>query len=83
MSKNKIIKVYGGGSWIYDSKPSNFKNADVVVMPGGGDWNPALYGHKPNGTRYWSDETDKRQMDIINKAINAGKLIFGICRGLN
>jgi carbamoylphosphate synthase small subunit len=81
MKKNKTIKTYNGGSWIYNSKSSNFEDADVVVMPGGGDWNPALYGHKPNGTSYWSEKTDATQMALIDKAVNAGKLIVGICRG--
>lgn len=80
---NKKINVFGDGSWIYNSKSTDFKKSDVVVMPGGGDWNPALYGHKPNGTSYFSDSTDKRQMDLINRSIDAGKLVFGICRGLN
>lgn len=82
MSKKRVINVYNGGCWIYNSKSTNFENADVVVMPGGGDWNPALYGHKAVATNYWSDETDKRQMDLINRSIDAGKLTFGICRGL-
>ena len=80
--KGKIIKTYNGGSWIYNSKPSDFKNADVVILPGGGDWDPSLYGHEANGTRYFSKETDKRQMDLINESIESGKLLFGICRGL-
>lgn len=82
MSK-KIIKTFNGGSWIENSeRAKTFEEADVVVLPGGGDWNPALYGHKPIGRGYYSDSTDKEQMDLINKAIDAGKLVFGICRGL-
>lgn len=80
--KGKVIKVFNGGSWIYNSRSSNFEEADVVVMPGGGDWNPSLYKHKASGTSHWSDDTDRKQMDLINKSINAGKLVFGICRGL-
>jgi len=83
MKKQKVIKVYNGGSWIYRSVPSNFEEADIVVMPGGGDWNPALYGHKPAGTDYWSEKTDAAQMDLINRSVEAGKLVFGICRGLS
>lgn len=81
--KDKIIKTFNGGSWIYNSKMvKTLEEADVVVLPGGGDWNPALYGHKPAGTRYFSEVTDKNQMNLINEAIDAGKLVFGICRGL-
>lgn len=83
-NKEKVIKTFNGGEWIYNSiQTNNFDEADIVVLPGGGDWNPALYGHKPAGTRYYSEATDKEQMDLINRAIDAGKLVFGICRGLN
>lgn len=80
--EHPVIKVFNGGGWIYGSKASSFEEADVVVLPGGGDWNPALYGHKKAGTNYYSEDTDNEQMRLINKAINAGKLVFGICRGL-
>lgn len=89
MSKNEeknkeypIIKVFNGGSWIYGSKPTSFEEAEVVILPGGGDWDPSLYGHKKAGTNYFSKDTDDRQMKLINKSIKAGKLVFGICRGL-
>jgi len=78
----KRIKVYGGGNWIKNSVTSSFEDADVVILPGGGDWNPTLYGHEPNGTRSWDETTDKRQMKLIDDSIKAGKLVFGICRGL-
>ncbi len=81
--EHPVIKVFNGGTWIYGSKPTNFEEADVVILPGGGDWNPALYGHKKAGTNYFSETTDKAQMKLIDQAINAGKLVFGICRGLN
>ena len=79
----KKINVFNGGDWITNSKNSSFKDADVVIMPGGGDWNPALYGHEPAGTYGFSKATDDRQMDIINESIEKGKLLFGICRGLS
>ena len=78
-----IIKTFNGGSWIYNSKEVNtIEEADIVILPGGGDLNPALYGHEPNGTRGWSDSTDEKQMALVNKAINKNILVFGICRGL-
>lgn len=81
---SRVIKTYNGGSWIYNSKQvDKFEDADVVILPGGGDWNPALYGHAPAGGRgYYSEKIDSSQMALINKAIDAGKLVFGICRGL-
>jgi len=77
----KKIKVYGTGRWIENSVNSPFEEADVIIMPGGGDWNPALYGHRPVATKYWNEIQDDTQMNLINRAIKAKKLIVGICRG--
>lgn len=79
---NRKIKTFNGGRWIDDSEPSSFEDADIVILPGGGDWNPSLYGHKPISGIHFSDEIDSRQMGLLNDAIKAGKMIFGICRGL-
>lgn len=79
----KKIKVFNGGSWIRNSQSSSFEDAQIVVMPGGSDWNPKLYGQKPSSlTNYWSDTSDARQMDLIKDSMRAGKVVFGICRGL-
>lgn len=80
--KKTGIKYFGSGSWIDGGVRSDFGEADVIVMPGGGDWNPNLYGQEANAGTYFHDDTDKRQMEMINEAIVRGKLIFGICRGL-
>lgn len=78
-----MIKVFGGGGWVKDSVSSSFEDADLVIMPGGGDWNPALYGQKPNThTSWFSDDRDAQQMSIIKDAIKRNKIVFGICRGL-
>lgn len=79
-----MIKTYGGsGRWIKNSiAVSTLEEADIVIMPGGGDWNPSLYGHESFGTRFFNDDSDSRQMYTINKAIEKGKLLFGICRGI-
>lgn len=78
------IKVFGsGGHWVRNSiTVQNFDEADMIIMPGGGDWNPALYGHKPFGTRFFNEDQDSRQMYMINRAIDSGKLLFGVCRGI-
>lgn len=82
-TKTRKIKTFNGGEWIYNSeKARTFEEADVVILPGGGDWNPALYGHKAIPATYFNDDVDSRQMGLIDRAVDAGKLLFGICRGL-
>ncbi len=81
------IKTYsplqgGLGNWINNSKPvHNLKDADVVLIPGGADLNPTLYGHSRLASTYVNPEADIEEMTLINKAIEAGKLVVGICKG--
>lgn len=77
----KKIKVYGDGGWINNSESSSFEKADIVVMPGGEDWNPNIYGHRPMQGAYWKAALDRLHLALMNEAINYGKLLFGICRG--
>ena len=81
---SKKIKVFGrDGFWIENSEyVGSVEEADVVVMPGGADWDPALYNEKVHPSTYFYKDSDYRQMEIIKEAIEKKKLIFGICRGL-
>lgn len=56
---------------------------DGLLLPGGADVDPVLYGQrrieacgKPNGLR------DKAEPIILKRFYEAGKPIFGICRGI-
>lgn len=81
-----MIKVHtplekGLGDWIEDSTPSSFGAADIVLLPGGSDVDPALYKHgRLNGT-FVDKKSDDEEMALLNKAIDAGKFIIGICKG--
>lgn len=77
------IKVFNGGHWVRNSVESSFEDADLVIMPGGADWNPNLYGQKPNShTNWFSPTSDERQWSLMEDAVKYGKIVFGICRGL-
>ena len=76
-----MIKTFNGGGWIKDSKPSSFEEADIVVMPGGGDIGTHLYRHKPIKGAYFSKSSDDSQMALVERTIKAGKFLFGTCRG--
>ena len=56
---------------------------DGVVLTGGGDIAPALYGAVPHAT-YAAAEAgrDAFEIALVRAAIDAGKPIFAICRGL-
>ncbi|MDO4866589.1 MAG: gamma-glutamyl-gamma-aminobutyrate hydrolase family protein [Clostridia bacterium] len=58
--------------------PSGF---DGLLLPGGGDLNPALY-HCPNmGSEPGDDALDRMQMAALDAFVKAEKPVFGICRG--
>ena len=85
-------RVYIQGPSFYTPSASVFKRAgyevvpdisssDVVVLTGGQDINPAIYGqHRVRGTYFSAerDEVDKRAVEI---GLKQGKFLVGICRG--
>lgn len=56
---------------------------DGVVLTGGGDVDPARYGATPHAT-YSAAEAgrDAFEIGVVRAAIEAGKPLFAICRGL-
>jgi gamma-glutamyl-gamma-aminobutyrate hydrolase PuuD len=87
MSIKYTTTGYGGriGHWIPDGEYVNsIEEADLVMVPGGSDIDPRIYGETVVHPRSWgytrmeSDDTLKR----ILKAIELKKHIFGICKGI-
>lgn len=54
---------------------------DGLLLPGGGDIDPARYGQEVNGSRWMKPELDALQFAVLDAFVKAGKPIFGICRG--
>ena len=57
---------------------------DVLILPGGADIDPSLYG-KENYKSWvsgYSLTADLRQADSYRKAMDEGRPVFGICRGM-
>jgi putative glutamine amidotransferase len=55
---------------------------DGVVLPGGGDLDPRLYGEVPGDTCYdVNPEQDRLDIAVARQAIDAGLPLLGICRG--
>ncbi len=68
------------------TQATGFKDADVIVFPGSGtDTYPPLYNEEIDRRTNWSErsrEYDVQSFKLIRDAMSKGKLIFGICRGL-
>lgn len=59
------------------------ESVDAILLSGGYDPNPLLYGENPNRRiDFIFPEVDEHQLKAIHVASAAGKPILGICRGL-
>lgn len=57
----------------------NVSEADALVLTGGADISPGLYGESPISETYFSTETDDYDISLYNSF--DGKPKLGICRG--
>lgn len=56
--------------------------ADGIILTGGSDINPALYGEKPHSEVYGIDNVrDTVEWYALDYALNSGIPVLGICRG--
>lgn len=61
-----------------DFAPEEF---DGLLLPGGIDLNPVLFGEELNPATEYDDALDALQIGAFNRFLAAGLPIFGICRG--
>jgi putative glutamine amidotransferase len=55
---------------------------DGLILAGGGDMDPALYGGSPHETIYMVDpERDASELGLARQVIESGMPTLGICRG--
>lgn len=66
---------------VFSLKTGIFSEFDGLLLPGGYDLNPCLYGEENKGSRHIDDTLDKAQLLLLDTFIRAGKPVLGICRG--
>lgn len=54
---------------------------DAIVISGGDDIHPSLFGAEPTPATFYDVERDQMEQSYINAAISQGKPMLGICRG--
>ena len=65
-----------------DKAPGAPGALDGVVLPGGGDVDPRLYGEEPGPSLYdVNAEQDRLDIAVARRALDAGTPVLGICRG--
>lgn len=57
------------------------KGYDGLLIPGGGDVNPARYGQENQGSIMIMDALDELQFAMLDDFVKSGKPVLGICRG--
>lgn len=55
---------------------------DGLILPGGEDIDPLLFGQLLNGTRSCNPELDRLQLAILKAFIQDKKPVLGICKGM-
>ena len=56
-------------------------DCDALLLPGGGDADPALYGQENRGSNPPDHDRDRDELALIRQFMAQGKPILGICRG--
>jgi putative glutamine amidotransferase len=71
-----------GGTSDGGKAPDAPEALDGVVLPGGGDLDPRLYGEEPGPALYDVNvEQDRLDIAVARRALDAGTPVLGICRG--
>jgi putative glutamine amidotransferase len=52
-----------------------------LLLPGGGDVDPALFGQENHGSRQIERDLDDAQLSLLHRFADAGKPVLGICKG--
>jgi putative glutamine amidotransferase len=58
------------------------READLLLLPGGGDVHPRFYGRALGGAADIDEARDERELALVDEFLRAGKPAIGICRGL-
>lgn len=53
-----------------------------LILPGGGDIDPRLFGQIPEKTRFFDPELDRLQMAVLRAFVLDRKPVLGICKGM-
>lgn len=69
------------GVMVTDATAVDPKEFDGLLIPGGVDIHPSIFGEEVNGSREIRPVLDYLQFTVLDKFIKARKPVMGICRG--
>ena len=77
------VRRAGGLPAVIHPEDVDLTRADGVLLLGGGDVDPALYGHTGDATVYGVDtKRDDDEIRIVTNALELGLPVLAICRGI-
>lgn len=77
-----LVRDGGGEPVLLTSPEEPLEALDGVVLPGGGDLDPRLYGEAPGDACYdVSPAQDELDLAVARRSIDAGLPVLGVCRG--
>lgn len=77
-----VFQYTNQSCWLPDSQPvKSIKDADLIVLEGGEDINPSIYGEGCSRRSYFNNGRDNEEMQAIKEASERGIPVAGICRG--
>ena len=79
-AKNTYSKLFPFADHIYSELP-NIMDSDLLVLTGGSDVNPHLYGESKHDSTFIDESRDERDMRGYNIALTMDIPVVGICRG--
>lgn len=62
--------------------PGELSGCDGLILPGGGDINPSLFGEQNTASRNIDTELDILQLQALEYALSHSLPILGICKGM-
>lgn len=78
--ENAVIQ--SGGTVQSHYCPPMDTSCDGLLLCGGNDISPWLYGQQINGSVKLDEKRDKIELELARRYIEAGKPVLGICRGM-
>lgn len=67
---------------LYTCSWEEAEGCDALLLPGGGDIAPELFGQKDQGSREVDEILDRMQLRILDSYIRRKKPVLGICKGM-
>lgn len=71
-----------GAAGVFSLTLSPARDCHALLLPGGGDMDPARYDQPPAGSDAPDPARDQAELELVSRFLDWGRPVLGICRGL-